>query len=332
MAGWFDARFLLLARRVLGRVALFTLAFGVLYVLRGLLMPLVLAFLASLALRPLVSLLCSVGVARWLAALMATLLFLAVVIGLTVYLSSLLLSQGSRLLQLLSQWQVGGGMERLVPSWLDVDLSTLWRWCLTAAQSGLGVALSLLSKLPEGLSMVMVVLLGVYYFCHQKETADKLPFVVFSEPVARRYSAALQRFGVVVGRSLRVWMLLVLMTFAQTWLLLTVVGVPYAALLSVLAAVADVLPVIGQGIVLLPVAAVEILNGRLLPGIVLLLGWVLASALRQMCEAKWLAKSLSLHPLWMVLSMYAGLHVGSLWLSLYLLGVGIVATSGRSLT
>ena len=81
---------------------------------------------------------------------------------------------------------------------------------------------------------------------------------------------------------------------------------PYALLLSLVTAALDLLPVIGVGTVLLPLAAVELALGRAGIAIGLVVLFAVAAVVREIAEPKILGKNLGIHPVVTLLLLYLG--------------------------
>ena len=58
------------------------------------------------------------------------------------------------------------------------------------------------------------------------------------------------------------YLFLYFLTFCQTFVILAVLGIPYPLMFSMATAIADVLPVLGPGLVLAPVAIYPLLTGH----------------------------------------------------------------------
>lgn len=83
-------------------------------------------------------------------------------------------------------------------------------------------------------------------------------------------------------------------------------GVRLAPLWAALVALVDAVPVLGTGTVLIPWAAVSLLQGQTLRGIGLLLTYGAAMVTRMILEPRLVGKHLGLDPLVTLLAMYAG--------------------------
>ncbi len=179
---------------------------------------------------------------------------------------------------------------------------------------------SILSKIPESLASLIgkaprliigffVTVLACYYLVCDKE---KIKAGICSLlPLSSRGTIEKIAFGarLTLKRYVRGYLLIMLLTFAESLVGLTVLGVRYSLLLALLIAVVDILPVLGAGTVLLPWAAVTLFmkNYRLGLGLIILYG--VLTLIRQLAEPKIIGKSLGLHPLASLFSMYAGLRL-----------------------
>ena len=165
---------------------------------------------------------------------------------------------------------------------------------------------SLAASLPRVLLFVVITLIATLYFSLDLERINAAVLSV----VPRSWGRALVRFkdGMLsaVGRYLRSYLLLFLITFGTVLVGLTLLGVRYALLTSLLTAFLDLLPVIGIGAVLLPMAAVKLAMGETLTGVGLIVLFLLATLVRELAEPRILGKSLGLHPLAALIVLYVG--------------------------
>ncbi len=85
--------------------------------------------------------------------------------------------------------------------------------------------------------------------------------------------------------------------------------VRYALLFAILTALVDAVPVFGTGTVLIPAAVFNFLSGNASLGWGILALYGISFIARQLCEPKILGKSLGIHPLLTVFSLYAGMKL-----------------------
>jgi len=74
-------------------------------------------------------------------------------------------------------------------------------------------------------------------------------------------------------------------------------------------AVVDILPVLGTGLVLIPWALFHLIKGNLSLGLGLVLIYVVITVIRNVLEPKLVGQQIGLHPIVMLLCMYAGVRI-----------------------
>ena len=120
-------------------------------------------------------------------------------------------------------------------------------------------------------------------------------------------------WGIAVARTLwsytRSYALILLITFGEIALGLTIVGVKHAAGIAVAIAIFDILPVVGSGLVLLPWTIVTLISGNLAQGIGLGVIYVVVIVVRQIMEPKIVGDRVGLHPIVTLLSMVLGVYL-----------------------
>ena len=100
--------------------------------------------------------------------------------------------------------------------------------------------------------------------------------------------------------------ILSLMTFTMAMIGLTILSIPYTALLSLLIVVVDILPILGTGSVLVPWAVIAILQDNQFLGIGLIVLFLVITIVRRIIEPKVYSSSLGISPLSALISLYIG--------------------------
>ncbi len=112
--------------------------------------------------------------------------------------------------------------------------------------------------------------------------------------------------GKVLGKYIISYSLIMLITFAEIFAGLSIIGIKYAALIAVLIAVFDILPVVGSGLVIAPWAIISIIIGDIGVGIGLFILWAVVCIVRQIIEPKIVGNSVGMHPFLTLFAMLAG--------------------------
>ena len=189
---------------------------------------------------------------------------------------------------------------------------------LSSIRSSLGAAVSdismkLLSKLsglaaaiPGVIVQVVFAVISSFFF-----TADFEGILAFlrkklPDSLVEKLSSIRNRSLRTLGRYVRSYALIMLITFAELSLGLLIIGVkrPFAAALGI--AVFDILPVLGTGGILVPWSLVRLIYGDLRGFFGLLVIWGVISVVRNVIEPKIVGKQVGLHPLATLIAMYVG--------------------------
>lgn len=85
--------------------------------------------------------------------------------------------------------------------------------------------------------------------------------------------------------------------------------VPYPLLMSIIICIADILPILGAGTILIPWSILSFATGNIKLGIGLLISYLIIMSVRQMLEPKLISQNLGVHPLITLISMYSGFKV-----------------------
>lgn len=102
------------------------------------------------------------------------------------------------------------------------------------------------------------------------------------------------------------------LTFVELAIGLIVSRTPSALLLALLIAILDILPVLGVGTALIPWAIVELILGRVVYGVWLLIVYVAITVIRNIVEPKLVGEDLGLDPLTTLVSMIVGMELAGI--------------------
>lgn len=110
----------------------------------------------------------------------------------------------------------------------------------------------------------------------------------------------------VIWKILRVYALLMTITFFELYAGFTLLKIPMAPLLALLVAIVDILPVLGTGTILIPWGILLLILGNTPLGIGILILYVVITAVRQFLEPKIIGSQVGLHPIVTLLCIFAG--------------------------
>lgn len=199
-------------------------------------------------------------------------------------------------------------------------LDTL-RGSMELVTSCLSTALSLLTSLPTLITLVIVAVCATYFFARDMDKFLAWGKGLLPERAACHVKSAMHNSTGTWRNYLLSYLFLYFLTFCQTCVILAVLGLPYPLIIGLLTAVADVLPILGPGMVLIPVAIYQLLVGHWAKALGIAIGWLVISSLRQMIEPKLVASTVKIHPLASLAAVYFSLVAQNLWILFYVLGL-----------
>ena len=169
-----------------------------------------------------------------------------------------------------------------------------------------GGAGALLGHLPSFIFTLFVGIIALFYFCLDRGGVSKMAEGIFPRPAIEKARGAASIVMRGLGRFVRAYTVIMLITFAELLCGFLIMGVRYAFLAALLIAVIDVLPVLGVGTVLIPWAALAFLEGDAVRGIQLLVLLGVMYIVRQTVEPRILGKNAGVHPVVALIFVYAG--------------------------
>ncbi len=201
---------------------------------------------------------------------------------------------------------------------LGLDLDRLLSNALNSLMSSLTGALpsaaaGILAKVPEFFLFLAVLVISSFYFCTDQDALA----VALSSVLPDKWSAKLPLVKENISSTLRgyikAYLLIMLLTFCEVFLGLSILGVNYAFILSIIIAIVDILPILGTGTVLLPWALFSLITSDYKMGIGLLVLYAAVSVIRQVAEPKIVGNTLGLHPLATLASIYISVRFIGFW-------------------
>lgn len=162
---------------------------------------------------------------------------------------------------------------------------------------------------PYAALFVLVTLIAAFYFCTDLGKINRAVSLAFPVPARRVLFIVKKELCSVLLGYLRAYSLLILLTFTELLIGLSLIGTEYAFLLSFLISLVDILPILGAGTVLIPWGVARIALGDLRGGCGILVLYLIITVIRQLAEPRIVGGFLGLHPLCTLLAMYTGIKL-----------------------
>jgi sporulation integral membrane protein YtvI len=197
---------------------------------------------------------------------------------------------------------------------LGIDLSGLLRDAIGSMISSLTSALpvaaiSVLKAIPSWLLFMIVLLIAAYYFSSDGDSVGRGLSSVLPTKWQAKLPVIKEKFKKTVTGYIKAYFLLMLLTFFEMLVGLTVLGVEYAFIMAIVISIVDVLPILGTGAVLVPWAIFACLTSNTPLGVGLLILYAVTLVIRQIAEPRIVGSTLGVHPLATLASVYIGLRL-----------------------
>jgi len=163
------------------------------------------------------------------------------------------------------------------------------------------------ASLPQNTIAFIFFLLALYFLLKDWQLCKKVlfnPFGQWRQKAVGIFDQAQNGFARFVGAEL----LLVSITTVCYLLGYMILGARFAWFLGILTGILDILPVVGPGIIIVPWAIIALFTGNWFLAIALLVLYGIISALRYILEPKVVGESIGVHPLEVLIAIYAGLE------------------------
>ncbi len=169
--------------------------------------------------------------------------------------------------------------------------------------------IQILPRFPQLLLALGLGGVTAYFFSRDKERISKSFYKVLPskwQPATLKLKTEVMDS---VTRFIRVECILALVTTTFTTLFFMTLGKPAALAYGLLAGILDFLPVLGPGMVYIPLALIDLLFGNYLKACGFFFAYFLLLLIRQVIEYKLIGENLNLHPLISIFVVYIGVEI-----------------------
>ena len=201
------------------------------------------------------------------------------------------------------------GMEETVRLWSDRLLARSERIGERLSDAAIATLGGAVTALPEALLFTVTAVLASFMLCARLPELNRYLRGKLPTHWRDRLSQLRGQLRRVLSGWCRAQLTLLSVSFAIVTAGLWLLRVPYALGLGALVAAVDALPVLGSGTVLLPWAAVVLLQGHTRRALGLVLLYAVAALTRAALEPRLLGRHLGLHPLLTLVALYAGFRL-----------------------
>ncbi len=167
----------------------------------------------------------------------------------------------------------------------------------------------LIAALPNIAVTAIAVALSLFYFAKDYDKIGNKLIEILPKRLGNIALIFKNDVLLVVSKYLKSYVILLFITFCELIVGFFILGLENAFILAVIIALVDMLPILGAGTVLVPWSVIALVLGDYKSAIILFILAGVTYFSRQILEPKILSKQMNLHPLLMLISMYAGLKL-----------------------
>lgn len=190
---------------------------------------------------------------------------------------------------------------------IDAKLENAASGIITSVTSRiLPILRDIIAFLPEAFMYIFVIVLSSYYFAVDFDRINHLIVKILPAGARKYASAAKKEMKGTLGKLLKAYGFIILITFTELFVFLSIIGVKYSLIIAFFISLIDILPVLGTGTVLIPWGLILLLIGNTGKGAAILGVYAFITIVREIIEPRIIGKSIGIHPLAALAAMYAG--------------------------
>jgi len=305
---------------------IYTLVFIALFWTASYTFPFIIAFIIALSLQPLVKLLkTKLGISNGITSLIASVLVYAIFFSIIALLSYKMVSEAKQMLSTLTTIDINY-VTQLVKDWIsrfdiylkyvDPDfinknssqITDIVKNALGMLGKALNKFLSAAVSIPLWIAVMFITIISTYFFTRDMDNIKKNTFGIFSEKGKQRVLSVWEEGIRLFVSTIKSYAIIYTITFIETIIGFTLIlKINYAVILSIVAAVFDIIPVLGVGAVYWPLAIIYAILGNYKTSIGIIILYVVVVVVRNLIEPKLVSKSLGIHPVLLLASVFVGL-------------------------
>ncbi len=199
------------------------------------------------------------------------------------------------------------GLAESIRQNLNMFINNVWQSMLESLGSAVpDVARGIVVALPNILLVSLITVIACFYFAVDIENIDEKVKNLLPDKILEFMLQMKSRLVNGFKKYLKAYCILFLITFVELLIGFWILGIDYAFVLAILIAIIDFLPVFGTGAVLVPWGIISLLMKNYFLGIGIIILFVLMTIVRQIIEPKIVGKSLGVHPILTLITIYLG--------------------------
>jgi len=287
--------------------------------------PFVVALVLALIIEPIVKLFQRFKLSRGVSVILSMILFLGGLIAFSIFAITRIVYELIKLYDRLPNYyedvynfianliqEVTNLYMQLPPEVLSITqdvLKTVFGKLTTLLSSTTTFLIDIITKLPTTLVFFIITLIATFFLTKDKYIIKDFIFRQLPANWGSKLTSLKTDLFMALFGFLKAEFIILSVTFTESFVGLSIIGVDYAFTLAIMIALFDILPVLGTGGIYVPWAIVNIIRGNYALGISLLVLYGIITVVRYMIEPKIVGQQLGIHPVVTLMSMFAGMKL-----------------------
>lgn len=165
------------------------------------------------------------------------------------------------------------------------------------------------TSIPSALIFTVAFILSCIFMTNDFDHIKHSLFMQIPEKGREKILLIKKYVWIALGKYLRGMGVILLITFVELFIGLSILRVSYAFSIALIIALVDILPVFGTGTILIPWALISLISGDYKFALGIAIIYAVITVVRQFIEPKVMSKSLGTYPLVTLVAMYIGLRM-----------------------
>lgn len=167
-------------------------------------------------------------------------------------------------------------------------------------------------QVPNILIELLLMFVALFLFSMRLATVKETFLHFFTEQSRPRINAVLAALQKAVFGFIRAQLIISCLVFVVVLTGFMIMGIPYSSALALFITIVDILPILGTGSIMIPMAIYQYLSGSLFLSLGIIIHYFIIIAFRKIIEPKILADAVGIGPLSALISMYLGFSLAGL--------------------
>lgn len=179
-------------------------------------------------------------------------------------------------------------------------------------------AVGIVKVIPISITLLIISFVSTICIINNLSNIKELVASKLSNEHSKHFEVLVSKSKSILKKYVRSYLFLYTLTFIESVFIFTLIDLDYVIVFAFLAAVSDLLPVLGPGAVYLPIAVAKFISGEFLSCITLVIFWAIVVIIRQIIEPKIVSDTIKIHPLVILSALYFSIVSSSVWVFFYI--------------